>query len=159
MPQHLLVEPMGTDIVVLGWCMVIDAVSFPRPGVVFARDLARPTFRAWVCRSTDSPEPWGFLGSHRAADTLHITALASSPEHRRQGVATALLRTAMLYGKQSRLARVSLEVHQNNTGAIQLYERLGFSVAKSLADYYGPGEDAVSMVLPLRGTRRVETRR
>jgi len=147
MPTHLIVEPLGDDIVTLASCMVIDALAFPRPGFIAARDLRRPGFRAWVCRSTDGPELWGFLGALRVRGALHITAVATTPEHRRGGVGLALLRTAILQARQARLGRVTLEVRPDNEAALRLYEKLGFELVERLPAYYGPGDDALAMSL------------
>jgi ribosomal protein S18 acetylase RimI-like enzyme len=159
MPTHLIVEPLGEDIITLAHCMLIDALSFPRPGLIAARDLRRTGFRAWVCRSTDDPAPWGFLGAQRSREALHITAVAASPERRRKGVGLALMRTAILQARQARLPRVTLEVRPDNEEAIQLYEKLAFTVSGKIPEYYGPGDDAISMVLSLAQPRpRLRTR-
>lgn len=160
MSPHLLVEPLGEeDILTIVNCMIIDALSFPRPGFVAARDLPRVGFRAWVCRSTDDPALWGFLGCLRNRDGLHVTAVATHPDHRRQGVAYALMRTALLQARQARLARVTLEVRPDNREALALYEKLGFSTTDRIPSYYGPGDDALVLVLPLAQPRtRLKTR-
>jgi ribosomal-protein-alanine N-acetyltransferase len=160
MPPHLIVEPLGgDDVLTVVNCLILDALCFPLPGFVAARDLPRPGFRAWVCRSTDEAAPWGFLGCVRNRDSLHITVVATHPEQRRKGVAYALMRTAILQARQARLARVSLEVRPENQGAIALYEKLGFAVADRVPAYYGPGDDALIMVLPLAQPKtRLKTR-
>ncbi len=154
MPAHLLVEPLGDDIITIAGCLVLDALAFPRPGFVAARDLRRPGFRAWVCRSTDTPELWGFLGSLRSRDALHVTAVTCAEAHRRHGVGTALLRTAMLQARTMRLHRLTLEVRPDNEPAVALYRKLGFSDEGLRPSYYGPGDDALSFSLSLdRATR------
>jgi ribosomal protein S18 acetylase RimI-like enzyme len=160
MQPHLIVEPLGEeDILTIVHCMLIDALSFPRPGFVAARDLPRVGFRAWVCRSTDAPEPWGFLGCLRKRDGIHITAVATHPEHRRKGVAYALMRTAILQARHARLTRISLEVRPDNQAAIALYEKLGFSTSDRIPSYYGPGDDALVLVLTLAQPKpRLKTR-
>ena len=158
MPAHLLVEPLGDDIVTVAGCLVLDALAFPRPGFVAARDLRRPGFRAWVCRSTDTPDLWGFLGCLRARDALHITVVTCAEAHRRHGVGTALLRTAMLQARTARLSRLTLEVRPDNTAAIALYHKLGFTDEGLRSDYYGPGDDALSMSLVLDRARRAQAR-
>ena len=42
--------------------------------------------------------------------------------------------------------RIYLEVQQNNTAAIALYQRADFRRIGALPDYYGPGEDGLHMV-------------
>ena len=158
MPAHLMVEPLGDDIVTIAGCLVLDALAFPRPGFVAARDLSRPSFRAWVCRSTDTPDLWGFLGCVRARDSLHITVVTCAEAHRRHGVGTALLRTALLQARTQRLARLTLEVRPDNAAAIALYRKLGFSEQGLRADHYGPGDDALAMSLTIDRAARAPVR-
>ncbi|MCU0656948.1 MAG: GNAT family N-acetyltransferase [Polyangiaceae bacterium] len=160
MPSHLLVEPLASDdILAVTGCLILDALCFPRPGFVAARDLTRPGFRAWVCRSTETPSPWGFLGCTRVRDSLHVSAVATHPDFRRQGVAFALMRTAILQARHARLARVVLEVSPDNEGAVALYQKLGFTISNRVPGYYGAGEDALVMTLPLAQPKtRLKTR-
>jgi len=46
-----------------------------------------------------------------------------------------------------------LVVEPANSVAIRLYKSLGFTQLGHRKDYYGPGEDRLLMVLPLRATR------
>lgn len=59
------------------------------------------------------------------------------------------MRTAVLQARHARLSRVSLEVRPDNRGAIALYEKLGFATVDRIPSYYGPGDDALLLVLPL----------
>ncbi len=58
------------------------------------------------------------------------------------------------------MRRVYLEVEHGNAAALNLYERFGFRRIGHLADYYGPGKDAVHMVYePESASGRVEQKR
>ena len=63
----------------------------------------------------------------RPVQTLHIHALYVLPTHRRHGVGTALLRTAIAWGQQHHCLRAELSVLPHNP-ARRLYQALGFSV-------------------------------
>ena len=77
-------------------------------------------------------------------DELHINTLAVSPEHRRQGVATFLLKAVMAEAAQEGARRATLEVRESNVAARQLYARLGFTVSAKRPGYYtNPPEDAL----------------
>lgn len=77
-------------------------------------------------------------------DELHINTLAVSPESRRQGVATFLLQSVMAEAAQAGARRATLEVRESNAAALQLYRRLGFSIAARRPRYYtNPPEDAL----------------
>jgi GNAT superfamily N-acetyltransferase len=69
-----------------------------------------------------------FVGfsTFRARPLLNIHDLAVLPEHRRKGVARALLQAAEDYARRQGCCRVTLEVLESNSGARELYRRFGF---------------------------------
>jgi [ribosomal protein S18]-alanine N-acetyltransferase len=87
----------------------------------------------------------GYLICSRYDTVWHVMNVAVDPEHRRSGVATALL--AELYARvDDRRARYTLEVRRSNDVAIHLYEREGFRAAGLRRRYYQDnGEDALVM--------------
>lgn len=86
----------------------------------------------------------GFCSFWRVMDELHINNLAVLPQHRRAGVATALLRHVFREGARFGAVRATLEVRRSNDPARILYERFGFSVAGTRRAYYTkPVEDAI----------------
>jgi ribosomal-protein-alanine N-acetyltransferase len=81
-------------------------------------------------------------------DELHINTLAVGPAHRRQGVATFLLREVMAEAARDGARRATLEVRASNTAALELYARLGFRVTARRREYYtNPIEDALILWL------------
>jgi [ribosomal protein S18]-alanine N-acetyltransferase len=87
----------------------------------------------------------GYTICSRYDTVWHVMNVAVDPEHRRRGVATALL--AELYARVGdRRARYTLEVRRSNDVAIHLYEREGFRAAGLRRRYYQDnGEDALVM--------------
>ena len=61
-----------------------------------------------------------------------IQNLGITPEHRGRGLGTLLLFRALEGFRQAGLDRAYLEVTADNTPAVQLYQRLGFSTAKTV---------------------------
>ena len=59
-----------------------------------------------------------------------ISAVCTDPEHRGQGLASRLM-GALIAAIQARSERVFLHVLATNTGAIRLYEELGFRVRET----------------------------
>lgn len=59
-----------------------------------------------------------------------ISAVCTKPDHRGQGLASLLV-GALIAGIQLRSQRVFLHVLATNTGAIRLYEKLGFRVRQT----------------------------
>jgi len=80
----------------------------------------------------------------------YIAMLAVSSPHRGKGIATALVRRAI----DAMIARdadeIALETEITNTGAMKLYERLGFLRSKRLHRYYLNGNSAYRLVLYLK---------
>src|SRR5215471_8467794 len=81
-------------------------------------------------------------------DELHINTLAVSPAWRRQGLATRLLRAVMADAAEEGARRATLEVRASNRAALDLYARLGFTIAATRPGYYtNPSEDALILWL------------
>lgn len=64
--------------------------------------------------------------------------LALAAEYRGQGVGRALMEHLLEEARARKLAQLQLEVLTNNTPALQLYQSLGFTIARELSDYSGP---------------------
>ncbi|QUQ71779.1 GNAT family N-acetyltransferase [Kutzneria sp. CA-103260] len=67
----------------------------------------------------------------RPTGWVEISAVCTSPEHRGQGLGTALIR-ALLAGIAAQGDRAFLHVAATNANAIRLYEALGFTVRREL---------------------------
>ena len=81
--------------------------------------------------------------------TGHITTLGVAPEHRRRGIADRMLRKVE-EGFRRRGVRIArLEVRSVNTGAQDLYIKLGFNVTQRLPRYYSNGGDGLLMIKSL----------
>ena len=59
-------------------------------------------------------------------DTAHLEWLAVAPEHRRRGIADALLKTAVEAARRLRKARVVADVASDNAYSSQLARKHGF---------------------------------
>ncbi|WP_328498824.1 GNAT family N-acetyltransferase [Streptomyces sp. NBC_00414] len=60
-----------------------------------------------------------------------IKRLWTDPEFRGRGIASALLRAALTHAAENGVDTIRLSVWEWRTGAIALYERLGFTVTRS----------------------------
>jgi [ribosomal protein S18]-alanine N-acetyltransferase len=123
----------------------IERRAFPTPWslAMFVLELSKP---AGVCLAAMRGEQMlGYLICSRYDTVWHIMNVAVDPDHRRRGIATALL-ADLLRRIDSRSARFTLEVRASNHSAIELYERFGFRAAGRRRRYYQDnGEDAVVM--------------
>ena len=88
----------------------------------------------------------GYVGLWAILDEGHITNVAVSPDYRRMGVGSALIKTMLSATEQIGLLRHTLEVRAGNEAAKGLYRKFGFEEAGLRKGYYEDnGEDAIIM--------------
>ena len=88
----------------------------------------------------------GYCGLNTVLDEGYITNIAVKPEHRRQGVASAILTELDEYAKKLSLDFISLEVRESNLAAQSLYLKHGYEVAGQRKNFYiKPRENAIIM--------------
>jgi ribosomal-protein-alanine N-acetyltransferase len=81
-------------------------------------------------------------------DEVHVLNVATAPEHRRRGVARAVMDEVLARGRHRRCTLATLEVRRSNEAAIGLYRSLGFRSVGVRPNYYvDEKEDAIVMVL------------
>ena len=89
----------------------------------------------------------GYGGMILAPDEGQITNVAVHPDHRRQGVGSAILEAFIREATARGLEQISLEVRRSNDSAIRLYLRHGFTVAGTRKGFYRrPTEDGLVMI-------------
>lgn len=90
----------------------------------------------------------GYGGYWRCIDEAHITTLAVSGQHRRQGIGNRIMRELLLGAQQEGMTCSTLEVRASNDAAVKLYERLGYLTSARRKNYYPDNkEDALVMWL------------
>ena len=124
----------------------IERAAYPTPWSrsMFAGELAKPSS---ICLGAFLGERLvGYLIVSRYVDAWHVMNVAVTPEQRRRGIASMLLGQLFeLTGEDDRRG-FTLEVRVSNTGAIALYERLGFESRGVRRAYYTDNrEDALIM--------------
>ena len=126
----------------------IERRAYPTPWSrsMFASELAKPSSICLGAFDAESGRLVGYLIISRYVDAWHVMNVAVEPAERRRGIATTLLeRLFELTGGRSRRG-YTLEVRVSNTGAIRLYERLGFRPRGVRRGYYTDNrEDALIM--------------
>lgn len=127
----------------------IERRAFPTPWslAMFVLELSKTSgiCLAAVLDTDGGRRLVGYLICSRYETVWHVMNVAVDPDHRREGVASALL--GELYVRvDEEQARYTLEVRRSNDAAIHLYEREGFRAAGMRRRYYQDnGEDALVM--------------
>ena len=126
----------------------IERASYPTPWSrsMFASELSKPSSLCLGAFDAETGGLVGYLVISRYVDAWHVMNIAVAPERRRQGIASMLLNR--LFDLTSGRGRrgYTLEVRVSNTGAIKLYERLGFKPRGVRRGYYTDNrEDALIM--------------
>jgi ribosomal protein S18 acetylase RimI-like enzyme len=88
----------------------------PTPAEIIALDTLPPVLRPMVALE------------QRAPGTFYINALAVREEHRGNGIGSKLLYKSRQKALEAHTARITVEVFEQNEGALRLYERHGFRI-------------------------------
>lgn len=77
----------------------------------------------------------------------HVTALTVSPDYRRLGLATMLIKSLEEVSEKKQAYFVDLFVRVSNKVAMKMYQQLGYIVYRTVLEYYNgdPDEDAYDM--------------
>ena len=137
--------------------LAIEQESFSEPwtrGMFEAELLGNPfgRFLGAFCHSEMPPAKrlLGYICYWVVFEELRLMNLAVQPDHRRQGIASHLVRHAVEEGITQGTIRALLEVRAGNRLAQKLYQTLGFQQYGRRRSYYtNPDEDAILMQLQL----------
>ena len=139
------IDPLGGEADLDG-VLAVEAESFTNPWTreMYAWELQnRSVCHIYVAR-TAACRVAGFCAFWLVFDEIHINNVAIRPEYRGRGMGTAVMHHVLAEAARLGARRATLEVRASNTGAIRLYERLGFYVAGVRPHYYSsPVEDAL----------------
>jgi N-alpha-acetyltransferase 30 len=80
----------------------------------------------------------------------YIAMLATKEEYRGKGIAITLVSKAIDLMIEKDADEIALETEETNTGAMRLYEKLGFLRSKKLHRYYLNGNSAYRLLLYLK---------
>jgi [ribosomal protein S18]-alanine N-acetyltransferase len=126
--------------------LVIENACFARdayPRELFLelhRECARHFFVALKSRRIV-----GYAVASVGEGDAEIVSIAVLPEHRRAGVATALLRHTISRLRRAGVGRLALMVRPENLAALRFYRGLGFRVAGRITRYYEDRSDGLLM--------------
>ena len=126
----------------------IERASYPTPWSrsMFASELAKPSSLSLGAFERRTGELLGYLVISRYVDAWHVMNVAVDPAYRRRGIARMLLDELFQQTGGDGRRGYTLEVRVSNTGAIKLYEALGFRSRGVRRGYYTDNrEDALIM--------------
>ena len=86
-----------------------------------------------------------FAGILVGVDSCEIMNIAVNKEFRRTGYGSKMLKYLIRRTKELGKTELLLEVNENNTPAIELYKKFGFSIDGYRKNYYNGTEDAILM--------------
>jgi ribosomal-protein-alanine N-acetyltransferase len=125
----------------------IEQESYPTPWSrsMFDAELRKASSLA-IGAFTDDGDLVGYAFVSRYVDAWHVMNVAVAHAFRRRGIASALLERLFAVTATDPRRGYTLEVRVSNTGAIMLYERLGFESRGLRRGYYTDNrEDALIM--------------
>ena len=80
----------------------------------------------FLAAAGETGAPVGYVVSFRRKDYGYISVAAVKPEWRNRGVASALIKAAIVYLRSLGLAVVKIDVDEKKPRALNLYRKLGF---------------------------------
>ena len=124
----------------------IERASYPTPWSrsMFDAELRKTSSLALGAFTADDLLGYAFVS--RYVDAWHVMNVAVATPYRRRGIASALLERLFDVTATDPKRGYTLEVRVSNTGAIRLYEQLGFEARGTRRGYYTDNrEDALIM--------------
>ncbi|MDI6783318.1 MAG: ribosomal protein S18-alanine N-acetyltransferase [bacterium] len=141
--QIMLMQETDLDAVV-----AIEAASFSDPWkrLMFATELKEIGFSTpLVVKVGDTII--GYAIFWQVLDEAHLGNFAIKPEYRRNHIGSQLLQYIIEMAQKKKVTKITLEVRQSNTTAIELYHRFGFREIAIRRNFYTkPVEDALVMM-------------
>lgn len=130
--------------------LAIEAYSFPTPWSrsIYERDLTENANSRFYCALNENHEVVGYIGNWFYLDECHVGTIATRADMRKQKIAQRLILHTAQCAIIENIQYIVLEVRVSNTGANNLYQKLGFRKVGIRKGYYSDtGEDANLMIL------------
>jgi len=131
--------------------MDVELAAYPFPWTrrIFA-DCLRVGYRCWVGELDGVFVGYGVMST--GAGEAHVLNLCVAEAYRRRGVGRSLLEGLLDDAAELGVENVFLEVRPSNTGALRLYDQMGFNRIGTRRDYYPAEhgrEDAAILAISL----------
>lgn len=103
----------------------------------------------FIVATTDSDEIVGFAGIKIILDEADVMNIVVKKSFRHNNIGSMLLDHLISYSKSINLKTITLEVNENNTSAIKLYEKFSFNKVGTRKNYYNGTDNAFIYTFPL----------
>ena len=146
--KDLAYTPMTTDDLPVILRIERECFANPWSRPMFERDMLHNKL-AHIFTVRQEGRIVGYFSVWKIVDEGHLVTLAVDPPARRQGIGSTVLREIIRLSREIRIRKLTLEVRENNSGAIRMYNSFGFIKAGVRLKYYEDGTDAWIMDLQL----------
>ncbi len=116
----------------------------------FRHLLRRGRAQVWVCEDRGAIAGNAVVLYRRGSNTARCYSLVVHPDHRRRGIARALLQRAEAAAVTRGCRAMRLEVRPDNRAALGFYRGNGYATTEKIAGFYEDGTDAFRMRKRLR---------
>ncbi len=116
----------------------------------FTGEFEKPYSHTWLMTDEETDQViGGYIVFWVMGEEIQILNVAVDLPFRGIGLAQKLIRKVVDFGLRKGAKRVVLDVRKSNMAAIQLYQKLGFTIQTVRKGFYSNGEDAYGMLLDL----------
>jgi ribosomal-protein-alanine N-acetyltransferase len=124
----------------------------------FRKEIHKKFAHFWVVTDDLTDEKvLAYLVFSFPAEQAHIQTIAVDPEMQRSGIGIFLLRQLISFLMRKSAESIILEVRAGNAAAVQLYQKVGFIIIRTLKKFYPDGEDAFVMIYKTDRTNLQQT--
>lgn len=117
--------------------------SFSRRQMIYLITHAKGIFL--VAKHNEKTAGYISFTTSKRHNTGRIYSIAVSPAYRNSGIGGKLISSIITFAYEKHVNTIFLEVRTNNTEAISLYKKYGFTMHSLKKNYYHEGADAYSM--------------
>lgn len=101
--------------------------------------------------NTKTKELVGYSFLFSIYDEIHLNNIALKKDSRNKGLGKKMMDYIIKYGCENYFTRITLEVRESNTEALNLYYKYGFELISRRKGYYSsPKEDALILMKNLK---------
>jgi ribosomal-protein-alanine N-acetyltransferase len=130
-----------------------DLFPNPWPKSFFESDLQRSSTIALVIEYDGQVIAYALANCYDVE--LHVTNIAVDARFQRKGQAARLMDDLERNASERGCTHAYLEVRITNSGAIELYKKIGYTIAYTRSKYYIDGDDAYVMQKSLDQGRKI----